>query len=234
MLPIAILAGGLSTRLRPITETIPKALVQVAGRPFVCRQLDYLCNQGINRVILCTGYLSEQIEAVVGNGASIGMDISYSLDGPALLGTGGAITKALPLLGEHFFVLYGDTFLPIDFRSVERAFFAMGKPALMTVFRNLNRWDKSNVLFQNGRLIEFNKHAPRPEMQHIDYGLAILSKSVFADFLHLQAFDLSEIYYMLSVADKLAGFEVMERFHEIGSPAGLRETEAYFAVRDSK
>ena len=129
MLPVAILAGGLATRLRPITETVPKALVEVAGEPFIFRQLDYLRNQGIRRVVLCLGYLGEMIQEIVGDGSKFELDISYSHDGPVLLGTGGAIKQALPLLGEQFFVLYGDSFLPVDFAPVERAFLESGKAA---------------------------------------------------------------------------------------------------------
>ena len=150
-LPVAILAGGLATRLHPITETIPKALVDVAGTPFILRQLDYLRRQGVSRVVLCVGFLGEQIEAVVGDGAAMGLSVSYSQDWPKLLGTGGALKQALPLLDSRFLVLYGDSYLPIDFAAVEREFLVSGKPALMTVQRNEDRWDKSNVLFREQR-----------------------------------------------------------------------------------
>ena len=160
MFPVAILAGGLATRLRPLTEKIPKALIEVGGQPFIVRQLNYLKDQGIKRVVLCTGYLGEQIEAIVGNGITMGLKVSYSPDGPVLLGTGGALRKALPLLGKQFFVLYGDSFLPCDFRKVQAAYKSAGNPALMTVLKNGNRWDKSNVLFQDGKLIEYNKSFP--------------------------------------------------------------------------
>jgi hypothetical protein len=228
MLPVAILAGGLATRLRPITETIPKALVEVAGRPFICRQLDYLHHQGIRKVVLCIGYLGEMIEQVVGNGSQFGLEVTYSPDGPILLGTGGALKQALPLLGEHFFVLYGDSFLPVDFGLVERAFYDHQKPALMTVLENANRWDKSNVLFQNGKLIEFNKLAPRPEMAYIDYGLGVMSSQILEKYQPGQVLDLAEVYHMLSTKGQLAGYKVHERFYEIGSHSGLKETEAYF------
>lgn len=228
MLPVAILAGGLATRLRPITETIPKALVTVAGEPFICRQLDYLHTQGIHRVVLCIGYLGEMVQAVVGNGARFGLDVSYSPDGPVLLGTGGALKQALPLLGEQFFVLYGDSFLPVDFAPIVRAFFESKKAALMTVLKNGNRWDKSNVLFREGQLVEYNKYSPRPEMAFIDYGLGVLSSRVLETYPAGQAFDLAEVYHALSLNGQLAGYEVHERFYEIGSHSGLKETETYF------
>lgn len=227
-LPVAVLAGGLATRLRPITEKIPKALVDVAGQPFVVRQMDYLRQQGISRVVLCLSYLGEQVEAVVGDGSAFGLDVRYSWDGPRLLGTGGALRQALPLLGEQFFVFYGDSYLPIDFRAVERDFLASGKPALMTVLKNGDQWDKSNVLFRDGCIAEYNKLAPRPEMTHIDYGLGVMSASVLENAPANEPFDLADIYHELSVRGVLAGHEVFERFYEIGSHKGLDETIQYF------
>lgn len=228
MLPVAILAGGLATRLRPITETIPKALIEVAGEPFICRQLDYLHAQGIRRVVLCIGYLGEMIQAVVGDGSKFGLDVSYSPDGTVLLGTGGALKQALPLLGEQFFVLYGDSFLPVDFAPIERAFTESKKTALLTVLKNDDSWDKSNVLFHEGELLEYNKHAPRSEMTFIDYGLGVLTSRALETYAVGQAFDLAEVYHALSLKGQLAGYEVHERFYEIGSHSGLKETEMYF------
>lgn len=233
MFPVAILAGGLATRLRPLTETIPKALIEVAGQPFIFRQLDYLKGKGVTRVVLCTGYLGEQIEAVVGDGKSRGLEVIYSPDGPVLLGTGGALRKALPLLDRHFFVLYGDSFLPCDFRKVQAVFESGGKPALMTVLKNENRWDKSNVVFREGRLVEYNKSFPRPEMEHIDYGLGILSSEVLNEYPPGQSLDLADLYHRLSIAGLLSGVEVNERFYEIGSHSGLREAERYFQSQET-
>lgn len=228
MLPVAILAGGLATRLRPITETIPKALIEVAGEPFICRQLDYLQGQGIRKVVLCIGYLGEKIQSIVGDGSKFGLDVLYSPDGPSLLGTGGALKQALPLLGEQFFVLYGDSFLPVNFSEVERAFLASKKVALMTILENRDRWDKSNVLFRKGELEEYNKYVPGPEMTFIDCGLGVLSNSALERRCDGEAFDLAEVYHTLSLEGQLAGYEVSERFYEIGSHDGLEETEIYF------
>jgi NDP-sugar pyrophosphorylase family protein len=230
-LPVAILAGGLATRLHPITETIPKALVDVAGTPFILRQLDYLRGQGVSRVVLCVGYLGEQIEALVGDGAAIGLSVSYSQDWPNLLGTGGALKQALPLLDSHFLVLYGDSYLPIDFAAVEREFLASGKPALMTVQRNADRWDKSNVLFQDNVIVEYNKRSPTPDMRHIDYGLGVISARILADEVTTGPFDLADVYHRLSLSRQLAGYEVHERFYEIGSHKGLAEAADYFKGR---
>lgn len=233
MFPIAILAGGLATRLRPITESIPKALINVCGRPFLFRQLDYLRDQGISKVVLCTGYLGEQIEAAVGNGKDFGLDVSYSPDGPVLLGTGGALLQALPLLDEQFFVLYGDSFLPCDFQKVQKFYESSGKPALMTILHNRNRWDKSNIFFRNGLLIEYNKSFPRPEMEYIDYGLGILSAELLKKYPPNEPLDLSVVYNRLSLSGLLSGFEVNERFYEIGSHSGLNEAENYFLSQEN-
>lgn len=227
MLPVAILAGGLAKRLRPITETIPKALVEVAGRPFIEWQLDYLYQQGVRHVVLCLGYLGEQIEELIGDGQRFGLRVDYSHDGDCLLGTGGALRKALPMLGDAFFVFYGDSYLPIGFVDVEECFHAQGQPALMTVLKNGDRWDRSNVLFDDGRLIEYNKHAPSEDMAYIDYGLGVLSGDVLLDYPEDQPFDLAEVYHRLSLDGRLAGYEVFERFYEIGSLKGLKETEEY-------
>ena len=150
MFPVVILAGGLATRLRPLTETVPKALIEVANKPFICHQLDYLKNQGITQVVLCIGYLGEKIQAIVGDGSAWDIKVSYSFDGPVLLGTGGALKQALRYVDDSFFVLYGDSYLPIDYQVIETAFISSKKPALMTVLKNANQWDKSNVIFENG------------------------------------------------------------------------------------
>ncbi len=232
LFPVAILAGGLATRLRPITETIPKALVNVAGRPFIARQLEYLRAQGVRDIVLCVGYLGEMIQDVVGTGERFDLQVRYSFDGPRPLGTGGALRKAIPVLGDHFFVLYGDSYLPVDFSAVQDAYSGSGQPALMTVLKNGDRWDKSNVLFVDGQLFEYNKRTPQPEMAYIDYGLGLVSASVFEGYPDDSRFDLADVYQDLSVKCKLAGLEVYQRFYEIGSHSGLKEAEEYFLIEE--
>jgi N-acetyl-alpha-D-muramate 1-phosphate uridylyltransferase len=233
MIPVAILAGGLAKRLHPITKEIPKALVDISGIPFICRQLEYLQNQGIKKVVLCIGHLGEMIQRVVGDGSQFGIDVSYSFDGSKLLGTGGALKQALPILGEHFFILYGDSFLPVDYLAIEHAFYENNSIALMTVLKNEDRWDKSNVLFKNNQIIEYNKHYPRPEMSFVDYGLGLLSREVFDTYPSEENFGLDEVYNKLSLQGSLFGLEVYKRFYEIGSHNGLKETEAFF-IRSSE
>jgi NDP-sugar pyrophosphorylase family protein len=223
--PIAILAGGLATRLRPATENVPKALIKVAGEPFLAHQLRLLRNAGIRHAVLCVGYRGEMIEHEFGDGRRLGIDLSYSYDGPELLGTGGAVKKALPFLGEQFFILYGDSYLPIDYADPARAFARSGKLGLMTVFRNEGRWDRSNVWFENGVIKSYNKKQPFAEMKHIDYGLGLLRSEALDSWPNDRPFDLAEVYRDLVSRNELAGYEVRQRFYEIGSPEGLAELD---------
>lgn len=228
LLPVAILAGGLATRMKPLTETIPKALIDVNGTPFIIHQLRSLRKQGVARVVLCVGHLGEMIEEIVGDGGDIGLDIRYSYDGSRLLGTGGALINALPVLAGSFFVMYGDSFLPVDLNDIQKQFLNQGRPAGMTVFKNNNNWDTSNVLFSNGEIIDYNKRSPRAEMKHIDYGLGVFKAECFDVYEVGDRIDLEKIYHDLIVSRLLYGMEVFERFYEIGSPHGLRETIEYF------
>ena len=223
-----ILAGGLATRLRPLTETIPKALIEVAGKPFIFWQLGYLRSQGIKRVILCTGYMSQMIQDVVGNGSLFDMEVSYSDDGQQLLGTGGAIKNALHLINEDiFFVLYGDSFLPINFMAIESYFFDNKAIPLMTVIKNKNQWDRSNAIFEAGKVVNYDKNNTNQNMQYIDYGLGVLNKGVFSKFKVGDNFDLAVIYNQLSLVKDLNGYEVFTRFYEIGSLEGIKQTEFF-------
>ena len=163
--PVAILAGGLATRMHPLTERIPKALLEVAGRPFIEHQLALLRREGVRRVVLCVGFLGEMIEARIGDGTRFGLSVSYSFDGERLLGTGGALRRALPMLGEHFFVLYGDSYLDIAYAPVQAAYRESGLPALMTVFRNEGRWDTSNVLYDGNKVVRYDKAHPTADMR---------------------------------------------------------------------
>lgn len=224
--PVAILAGGLATRLRPITETIPKALVPLAGEPFLTHQLRLLFSRGIRRVVLCVGYLGEMIEKEFGDGAGHGIKLEYSFDGPQLLGTGGALKRALPRLSSQFFVLYGDSYLPIDYARVAQAFRESGKLALMTVFKNENRWDSSNVTFDGKNIQCYDKKNRTAEMEYIDYGLGAFKAEALTEWPDDKPFDLADVYRDLVGKDQLAGFEVKQRFYEAGSPAGLAELDA--------
>jgi NDP-sugar pyrophosphorylase family protein len=227
VLPVAILAGGLATRLRPLTDQRPKSLLTIAGRPFIFHQLDLLRRQGVERVVLCVAHMGEQIRAAVDAAVAPGLTVSYSFDGSRLLGTGGALRQALPLLGEEFFVLNGDSYLPCSLRQIQTAYRAAGRPALMTVLRNDSRWDRSNVRFRDGKLLAYDKRAPQPDMLHIDFGVSVLSRTIFAPYAGSDVIDLADILHDLSLRGELEAFEVVERFYEIGSLQGLKDTEEF-------
>jgi NDP-sugar pyrophosphorylase family protein len=222
--PVCILAGGLGTRLGEKVRDTPKPLLLVAGKPFVFHQLELLRAHGARRVVLCVAYLGETIEQAVGEGSALGLEVSYSYDGPDLAGTAGAVRRALPLLDDEFLVLYGDTYLRIDYLDVQRAFRASGLPALMTVLRNGGQWDTSNVLFEDGLVKRYDKRNPTPDMEWIDYGLGMMRRDVLEVS---DAADLAEVYAELADCDGLAGYEATERFYEIGTPDSLAEADAF-------
>ncbi|HWB86685.1 MAG TPA: sugar phosphate nucleotidyltransferase [Bryobacteraceae bacterium] len=229
MLPVAILAGGPATRLRPATETVPKALLEINGEPFLAHQLRLLAARGIQRVVLCTGYLGEAIQSFAGDGRRYGLEVEYSCDGPRLLGTAGAIRRALPLLGSAFFTVYGDSYLPCDYAAVEEAFRLSGKRGLMTVFRNEGRWDKSNVEFSNSVILAYDKAKQTPRMHHIDYGLGAFHAAAFEFLPPDEPHDLAGVYQDLLQQGELAAYEVAERFYEVGSFEGIRELSELLA-----
>jgi NDP-sugar pyrophosphorylase family protein len=226
-IPVALLAGGLATRMRPLTTRVPKAMIEVAGKPFVDHQLALLHRNGIRRVVLCLGHLGEQVQQHLGDGHDRGMELSYSFDGEPLLGTGGALRRALPQLGDVCWVLYGDSYLDIDYRAVLDHFLARPALGLMTVLRNQNQWDRSNAVFRDGRLLYYSKRVRLPEMTYIDYGAALVWRQALERLPAGEVCDLADLYTDLANEGQLLGYEVTRRFYEIGSPSGLAETEAY-------
>ena len=227
MPPVAILAGGLSTRMRPVTERLPKALLQVAGKPFAVHQIELLRRNQIVDLVFCVGHLGNLIVDAIGDGSRFGVRISYSFDGPALLGTAGALIGALPFLGERFFTLYGDSYLDCDYAAIAARFGESGAPGLMTVFRNADQWDRSNVEFVDGQIVAYEKINRTARMQHIDYGLGMLTGAALERYEPGKFLDLASVYQDLVARHQLAGFEVGNRFYEVGSPTGLEETERY-------
>jgi len=226
-LPVAILAGGLATRIRPLTETIPKSLIEINGEPFLWHQLRLLRENGIDRVVLCLSYLGEMVRDSVGDGRNFGLHIDYSFDGDTLLGTAGALKRAAPLLGEGFFILYGDSYLPIDWLAVQQAFLASGKSALMTVYRNDDSWDSSNVEYADGNILAYSKKERTGRMRYIDYGLGVMRTAALERVPEGCPFDLAILYQDLLAAGDLAAFEAPHRFYEIGSFVGIEELNAY-------
>jgi NDP-sugar pyrophosphorylase family protein len=231
VVPVAILAGGLATRLRPVTEKVPKSLVDLNGEPFIAHQLRLLGQKGVRRVVLCVGFLGEMIRDVVRDGRQFGLEVGYSFDGAALLGTAGAIKNALPLLGDSFLTLYGDSYLTCDYLAAAKAHRTSGKLALMTVYHNRGQWDSSNVECARGEIVRYSKTHPTPRMEYIDYGLGAFRAKAFDRVAARRAWDLTELYRQMLDEGQLAGFEVRERFYEIGSPAGLAETAQFLAAQ---
>lgn len=230
MFPVVILAGGLATRLRPLTEAIPKALLDVNGHPFITHQLNLLHKQGIREIVMCIGYLGNMLEDFLEDGKRFDMKIQYSYDGEKLLGTGGAIKKALHLLDENFFVLYGDSYLPCNFSAVQNTFLEKQKLALMTVFRNSGQWDTSNVEFQHSNILCYDKKNRTERMHHIDYGLGIFNKHAFDQIPENTDYDLALLYQNLLKQNQLSAHEVKERFYEVGSFAGIEELGYYLSL----
>jgi NDP-sugar pyrophosphorylase family protein len=211
--------------MRPLTETVPKSMLEVADEPFIAHQLRLFKRQGLARVVLCLGHLGGMVRDFVGDGSAFGLSVSSSFDGERLLGTAGALKKAAPLLGDVFWVAYGDSYLDVDLEPIWASFQSDDRPALMTVFRNEDRWDKSNVLFRDGRIVTYDKNATDPAMKHIDFGLIMLRKQVLDDVPVDESADLGDVLSMLVSRGVVAGYEVGERFYEIGSRDGLRETD---------
>lgn len=234
--PVLILAGGLGTRLNSINPALPKSMVAVCGRPFIAHQLQLLKGQGVTKVILCVGHNAQPLIDFVGDGKQFGLTVEYSCDdeSPALepsattlLGTGGALLKASRLVGSPFAVLYGDSWLEVEFAPIIEAFEHLNKPALVTVYRNENRYIPSNLKVEGQLVTAYNKEQPSTDMVHVDFGLSIFSKQAFAAFAAQRSFDLASLITSLIAARQLACYEVSQRFYEVGTPQALKELEEH-------
>ena len=223
--PLIILAGGIAARLRPLTQKVPKALVNVGGQPFIVHQLRLLYSSGIRHVVISAWYRGGMIREFMGNGDRFGMKVEYVFDGELPLGTGGAIRRALNLLDGPFFVLYGDSYLPCEYSAIQAFFAAADQPGLMTVYRNQDRWDTSNVEMAGGRILAYDKQKRTSRMEYIDYGLGVFRPEAFAFLPEGQPADLAEIYQKLVADHGLLAYEVKQRFYEVGSFEGLRELD---------
>ena len=216
-----------------MTETVPKSLLEVSGEPFAVHQLRLLQSKAIRHIVFCVGHLGELIQSAIGDGGALGLQVDYSFDGPAFLGTAGAVRNALPKLADSFFVMYGDSYLPCDYAAIAQTFKTAGVLGMMTVFRNEGKWDTSNVEFEAGKIVAYSKTDRTPRMRYIDYGLGVFRAEAFRDLPAGKVCDLTELYTDLLRRKQLAAFEVQERFYEIGSPEGLRETAEFLATREA-
>jgi len=226
-IPIVILAGGLATRLENLTQNIPKSLIPICGRPFVDWQIESIKEAGVTDFLICIGHLGEQISNHLGNGKKLGVNIEFSSDGPVKLGTGGAILAAIKRLPDNFMITYGDSYLPTNFHKIRNHFLELKAKALMTVYENKEKLEKSNCHFKDGLIQLYSKNNPTKEMDYIDYGLSILNKSVFDSRGVNSRFDLAELFEDLSISSNLSGYEIQERYYEVGSLQGIKNLERY-------
>jgi MurNAc alpha-1-phosphate uridylyltransferase len=227
MLTVAVLAGGFGTRLKPLTDAIPKSMIQIHGRPFVHWQMQMMSEQGINDVVFCLGNKSAMISDFIGDGSQYAIRVRYSFDGEQQLGTGGALKKSLPLLGDRFMVVYGDSYPPVRLQSVEDAFHQAKKPALMTVFLNEGRFDSSNADFSEGMVKKYVKGENAKDLRYVDYGIGCYESTIFASLESQAPLDLGQICSKLAAKGDLAGYEIEERFYEIGSFEGIKDFTEY-------
>lgn len=231
---VAILTGGLATRLGPLTKETPKSLINIRGKPFLQYQLEFLKKSGVKDVVLCIGYLGEQIEKYFGDGKEFGINIKYSYDGDKLLGTAGALKNAERLLEDEFIVMYGDSYLFLDFSAVASYFRKFNKLGLMVVYKNTDRYDKSNVVIDGNLVKEYNKKVRTKDMVYIDYGASILRKEALRLVPQDQSYSLEELFSQLIDQKQLLAYEVDKRFYQIGSLEGLHEFERYISGKATK
>jgi N-acetyl-alpha-D-muramate 1-phosphate uridylyltransferase len=227
---LAILAGGLATRLGERTRSLPKSLIEVAGRPFIAWQLERIAASGVESAVVCTGHLGSQIRAFVKDGSAFGLEVAYSDDGADLLGTGGALVAALPMLADCFVVTYGDSYLPFDYRAPLRALVeSPNDDGCLAVLHNQGRWDSSNARVEGDRVIAYRKAPGDASFDYIDYGALALRRGVLSALASPGAFGLEGVQTALAARGALRALHVSERFYEIGSETGILELAKYLA-----
>jgi N-acetyl-alpha-D-muramate 1-phosphate uridylyltransferase len=222
-----ILAGGLGTRLRSISETIPKALMPVARRPFIEYQIELFHRRGVRDLIICIGHLGHLIEEHLGDGRRFDVSIRYGYERDGLLGTAGAIKNVEPLLEDAFFVQYGDSYLLVDYREVMTHFLQHDALGMMVVHKNHDKWDRSNVVIDGDRVSVYDKSRKSPAMVYIDFGVSTFRREAFAGIPEGAATDLSTVHQTLIEQRQLLAYETHRRFYEIGSPEGLEAFDSF-------
>ncbi len=220
---VVILAGGLATRLRSITNKISKSIIRINEKPFLEYQIELLKKNNLTDILLCIGHLGSQIKDYFGNGKNWGVRLSYSEEKENLLGTGGALKKAENLLEDEFFVMYGDSYLILDYQDIADYFHNFDKQGLMVVYKNYNQFDKSNLIVENGLVKLYDKEGVNSKIVYIDEGISILKKEILSDFPPHIPFALDRIFQRLISKKELLAFETKQRFYEIGSPQGLSD-----------
>lgn len=225
-----ILAGGIASRLRPLTETVPKSMLRVSDKPFLEHQIVLLRSHGITDIVLCVGHLAHLIRDYFEDGSRFGVRLLYSQEGESLLGTGGAVRNAALLLKEDFAVMYGDSYLMIDYADLFRAFRESGLPAMMVVYRNEDRWDRSNVVIDCGKVAFYSKSERPPNTVYIDAGVSVFRKDILRLLPPKNPVGLDLLLHDLTNRQLLAAYESQQRFYEIGSFSGLDELQQVFTT----
>jgi MurNAc alpha-1-phosphate uridylyltransferase len=231
MMQTVIMAGGMGTRLGRLTARRPKSLVDIHGRPFLEHQIELLRDNGVRDIVLCIGHLGEQIKERIGAGQHLGVAVRYSEEGEELLGTGGALKKAEPLLDDRFFLLWGDSYLLLDYRKIWRAYLGAGCLGLMVVYKNSNERVRSNVKVNEGRVIVYDKWRPYPDMLYIDNGLSAWSKKILRMIPAGEPSEIERLFQRLARRGEIAAYETEQKFYEIGSVAGLAELKGLLRGR---
>jgi len=227
---VVILAGGFATRLGQLTINRPKSLVDILGKPFLAYQLELLQAGGITDIVLCIGHLGKQIQDIFGDGSKYGVRIRYSQEDRPL-GTAGALKNAESLLDDTFFVMYGDSYLFLDFPKLMAYFVSQNKLGLDTIFKNNDSYDKSNIVIKGNLVTRYSKTEKTKDMIYIDYGAAIFRKEVLQLIPENRFSPVEELFLRLIELEQLLAFEVKERFYEIGSPRGLKDFEEFAVHR---
>jgi NDP-sugar pyrophosphorylase family protein len=228
-LQAAILVGGLGTRLGSLTQTIPKSMVPVNGKPFLEHQVGLLKRSGIDDFVLCVGYLGDKVEGYFGDGGSWGVRVRYSYDWPRLLGAAGALKGAEPLLEDCFFVTYGDAYLRADYRGIMKALVDSGGLGVMAVYENHNRFGPSDVVVKEGHVVLYDKRGRGAGMEWVNFGVSALRKGALALLPPGKECGEEEFYGELIKRDELLAFPVKGRFYEIGTPGALEEFERFIS-----
>lgn len=222
---IVILTGGLATRLSPLTDNIPKSMIRVGNKPFLQHQIELLKGNGVLDIVLCVGHLSYMIKDYFGDGRRFGVNIQYSDEGENLLGTGGALKKAEPLLEDEFFLVYGDSYLMFDYQAIESYYKKFQAFCILVVYKNQNLYDKSNIRLKDSLVTAYDKTNPDGKLIYIDAGLSILRKEVLNQIPLVTPSPLEELYQKIIAKREMLAYEVNQRFYEIGSAQGLKEFE---------
>jgi len=225
-----ILAGGLATRMKPMTLDIPKSMIEIDGKPFLEHQLELLKENDVKNVVVCVGHLGHQIKEYFKKGEKLGMNIKYGDEKENLLGTAGALKNAGDFLADEFFLMYGDSYVPVDFQAITSHFKKFNKKSLMVIYKNADRFDKSNIEIEQDLIKSYDKKNNQG-MLFIDAGVSLLKKEILRLIPPSRNFPLERIYQHLIKEKEMLAYQMRERFYQIGSFEGLEEFKSLIKSR---